>query len=252
MSNTLDKDGIFKIFLPASVVKAGKDKDGKRWIQGIASTSHKDLQNEYVMQDGLDFSYFLKHGHLNNDHKQGPENIVGEPTDAKITKDGLWIKGFLFKGKENADYWWEHINSLEQSGSNRKVGFSVEGKVKKKVGAKIVECWIKNVAITASPVNTHTWAEIAKSLSGSELIEGEDEEKALSAGSAAGQSLVPESLEGSAKIQTYKSLADVPQDMSLSQDEYVTILQLEHGWSKATAKAVTDAIFIEKGIGKVK
>lgn len=240
----------FNFFLPATVMKAGTDSDGKRWIQGIASTSHKDLQDESVEQTGLDFSYFLKHGHFNNDHQQGPENLVGEPTEAKVTKDGFWIKGFLYKGKECADYWWEHINSLNQSGSKRSVGFSIEGKVKKKSGTKIVSCWIKNVAITANPVNTNTWAEIAKSLSGSLLIEGEDEEKALSAGSAGGLSMQPESLEGSNKIQTYKSLSDVPTDVSLSFDEYVTVLQMEKGWSRATATAVVDAIFIEKGIGE--
>mgnify|MGYP000849498386 FL=1 len=244
----------FKFFLPATMVKAGKDKDGKRWIQGIASTDHMDRQNESVKQAGLDFSYFLKHGHFNNDHQQGPENLVGEPTEAKLTKDGFWIKGFIYKGKECADYWWEHINSLAQSGSDRKVGFSIEGKVKKKSGTKIVSCWIKNVAITANPVNTNTWAEIAKSLSGSLLIEGEDEEdeeKALSAGSAGGLALQPESLEGSEKVTTYKSLADVPPEMSLSHDEYVTVLQLEKGWSRATAAAVVDAIFISKGIESV-
>jgi hypothetical protein len=240
----------FHFFLPATVMKAGTDKDGKRWIQGIASTSHKDLQDESVEQSGLDFSYFLKHGHFNNDHQQGPENLVGEPTEAKVTKDGFWIKGFIYKGKECADYWWEHINSLSQSGSKRQVGFSIEGKVKKKSGTKIVSCWIKNVAITANPVNTNTWAEIAKSLSGSLLIEGEDDEKALSAGSAGGLSMQPESLEGSNKIQTYKSLSDVPTDVSLSFDEYVTVLQMEKGWSRATATAVVDAIFIEKGIGE--
>lgn len=238
--------------MPATVVKAGKDADGKRWIQGIASTHHKDLQNETVDQDGLDFSYFLKHGHFNNDHQQGPENLVGEPTEAKLTKDGFWIKGFLYKGKECSDYWWEHITALRNSGSDRKVGFSIEGKVKKKSGSRIISCWIKNVAITANPVNTNTWAEIAKSLSGSVLIEGEgeEEEKALSAGSAGGLALQPESLEGLNKIQTYKSLRDVPSDVSLTFDEYVTVLQLEKGWSRATAQAVVDAIFIEKGIGE--
>ena len=242
----------FNFFLPATVFKAGEDKDGKRWIQGIASTADKDLQNEIVEQGGLDFSYFLKHGHFNNDHKQGPEHLVGEPTEARVTKDGFWIKGFLYKGKECADYWWEHINALQQSGSNRKVGFSIEGKVKKKSGTRIVSCWIKNVAITANPVNTSTWAEIAKSLSGNFLVEGEgeEEEKALAAGSPGGMAMQPESLEGSNKIQTYKSLADVPPELSLTFDEYVTVLQLEKGWSRATAQAVVEAIFIEKGIGE--
>lgn len=243
------KEETFNFFLPASVIKSGKDSDGKRWIQGIASTAHMDLQGESVLQDGIDFSYFLTDGWINDDHKQGPEAIVGEPVEAKLTKKGLWIKGFLYKGKERSDYWWEHLNSLVASGSSRKVGFSIEGKVKRKSGSKIEKCWIKNIAITNSPVNTQTWAEIAKSLSSEAWASEEDEEKALSAGGM-GAALQPESLEGSNKITTYKSLADVPSDVSLSFDEYVTVLQLEKGWSRATAVAVVDAIFIEKGIGK--
>ena len=245
----MDTTQTFKFFMPASVIKAGKDKDGKRWIEGIASTHHLDLQNERVEQRGLDFSYFLKHGFFNNDHKHGVENLVGEPTEARITKDGFRVKGFLYKNKEESDKWWEHFNTIGQSDSDRKVGFSIEGKVKKKEGTNIKECWIKNIAITASPVNTHTWAEIAKSLAGSEIVEGEEEEKALSASSMGGRALSPESLEGSNKITTYKSLADVPSGITLTQDEYVTVVQLEHGYSRATAKAVVDAIYIQNGIG---
>lgn len=245
------KDGTFKFWMAATAVKSGKDKDGKRWIQGLASTKHMDLQNETVDQKGLDFSYFLKHGNFNNDHKTGPENLVGEPTEARITKDGMWVKGFLYKGKSESDKWWEHFQALESSDSDRKVGFSIEGRVQKKEGTNIKECWIKNIAITANPVNTHTWAEIAKSLSGSEIVEGtEDEEKALSASSMGGRALSPESLEGSLKIQTYKSLADIPPGVSLSFKEYVTVVQLEHGYSRATAQAVVDAIHIENGIGE--
>ena len=241
----------FKFWMPATAVKSGKDKAGKRWIQGVASTNHMDLQNESVDQKGLDFSYFLEHGNFNDDHKQGPKHEVGEPTEARITKDGMYVKGFLYQGKEKADEWWEHFQALESSGSDRKVGFSIEGKIKKKSGTNIKECWIKNIAITFHTVNTNTWAEIAKSLSGSEIVEGiEEEEKALSAGSMGGRALSPESLEGSPKITTYKSLGDIPSGVSLSFDEYVTVVQLEHGYSKATAKAVVDAIFIEHGIGE--
>lgn len=244
------KDGSFKFWMPATAVKSGKDKDGKRWIQGVASTNHMDLQNETVDQKGLDFSYFLKHGNFNNDHKSGPENLVGEPTEARITKEGMYVKGFLYRGKGCADEWWEHFQALESSGSNRRVGFSIEGKISAKEGSNIKKCWIKNIAITQNPVNTNTWAEIAKSLSGSEVVEGTEEEKALSAGSMGGRALSPESLEGSPKITTYKSLGDIPSGVSLSFDEYVTVVQLEHGYSKATAKAVVDAIFIEHGIGE--
>jgi len=253
MSNNIET---FSFFLPATVTKSGETKDGKRWIQGIASTDHLDLQGEKVLQDGLDYSYFLEHGYINDDHKPGPENKVGEPTEAKITKDGFWIKGFLYKGKERSDYWWEHLTSLEQSQASRKVGFSIQGKVKRKSGNRIEKCWIQDVAITASPVNVKTWAEIAKSLSEASWDECDcgackvcEGNKALSARGMGG-SLMPESLEGSNKVTTYKSLSAVPEDAVLSYDEYVNVLQLDpnFGYSRATAKAVVDAIFMEKGL----
>lgn len=253
----MSKDTIekFNFFLPADCIKAEEDADGKRWIQGIASTEHTDLQGEKVAQKGIEYDYFLRHGFINNDHLSGVENKVGEPVEAKITDKGFWIKGFLYKGKEKADYWWEHLQSLKHSGGKRKVGFSIQGKVKKKNGNKITKCWIQDVAITASPVNTKTWAEIAKSLSESEweapccadAPNCECSKKALSAGGMGG-ALVPESLEGSAKITTYKSLDSVPDDVNLSFTECVQILQLSKGWSRPTAEAVVDAIWLEKGL----
>lgn len=251
------REEIFNFWLPATVLKAETDKDGKRWIQGVASTDHLDLQGERVTQKGIDFNYFLKKGYINDDHNSGPEYKVGEPTEAKVTKDGFWLKGFLYKGQERSDYWWKFLNSLEESGSSRRVGFSIQGKVERRAGNKIDKCWIQDVAITAAPVNTHTWAEIIKSLSSESWCEvakgcspdcsGDcDHEKALSTSS--GAAMIPESLEGGAKIQTYKSFSDIPEGTDLSYDDCVRVLQLDKGWSRPTAQAVADAIFIEKGL----
>ncbi len=240
------------------------DKDGKRWIQGIASTSHRDLQGEVVQQNGVDYSYFLKHGYINDDHKDGPENKVGEPTECRMTQKGLWLKGFLYPGKERSDYWWEHINVLRDSGSNRKVGFSIQGKVQRREGRTIAKCWLQDVAITASPVNTNTWAEICKSLGSQQwclhpwdpvckggcctcgpalksLESGEeDEDKALSAGGM-GATLVPQSLEGSAKVQTHKALDRISYGGAIEHC-------VEQGYSQASARAFVDAIFVNQGI----
>jgi hypothetical protein len=165
----------FSCFVPMQqvVVKGGPDgadKSGKRWIQGIASTDGRDLQGEILEQNGIDLTYFLKHGYFNDDHKSGPEFKVGQPTEAKLTKNGLWVKGFLFKNPNSteetrADYYWNLMNQLQASGSDRKVGFSIQGKVIRRNGTKIEKCWIQDIAITTQPVNVATWAEIAKSLS---------------------------------------------------------------------------------------
>lgn len=239
-------------------------KDTRRYIQGIASTDDVDLQNETIVQSGIDTSYFMKYGYINDDHKPGPEHKVGEPVECRITKAGLWIKAFLYKGQERAEYWWSFMQSLAQSDANRKVGFSIQGKVLRRAGGSILKCWLQDIAITASPVNTKTWAEIVKSLCKERFCvhpwktlekackgcpgkaacsAHEEEEKALSAGGSlsggGGRILIPQSLEGGARAR--KSL---PNQVTLN--DAIEYLQIEKGLSPASAKAVADAIFTLK------
>lgn len=222
--------------MPAQVIKSEasskKSSDGRRWICGIASTADKDLQNEVVEQSGLDLSYFLKHGYLNNDHKPGFKNKVGQPTEAKLTKDGLWIKGFLFKNHETADEIWELMNALDASGAQRKIGFSIQGKVVKREGNVIKRAFLTDIAVTPSPVNTSTWAEIVKSLgSASWDTSSEDEEKALTSSSAVSST---ESLDSSTQEDTSKSL---------SFDEAVASIQLASGLSRTDSQLLAAAAF---------
>ena len=237
-------DDTFEFWMPAQAIvlakgkKNGADEDGRRWIQGIASTSSRDLQGEIIDQKGIDFSYFLKNGFFNWDHKEGPDEKVGEPTQCKLTKNGLWVKGFLWKNKTRSDGIWEMMNSIASSGSSRRMGFSIQGKVKRRAGHVIKECWIQDVAVTACPVNTSTWAEIAKSLSlqtwdVNKALDEEDEKKALSAG---GSPLVPESLEG--KQKDVKTL-----DKGLSFNESVVWIQSSTGMSQDDARAAARTIF---------
>jgi len=139
----------FHFFMPVEKISKAESKDGKRWIQGVASTDDRDLQGEVVRQNGIDYGYFLKYGYINDDHKEGPEHKVGEPAECRITPAGLWLKGFLYKGKERAEYWWDHITALAANESNRKVGFSIQGKVLRREGNTIAKCWLQDVAITA-------------------------------------------------------------------------------------------------------
>jgi hypothetical protein len=232
----------FSCWVPAQAVlvkssKDGADSTGKRWVQGIASTASRDLQGEIVDQDGIDFSYFLKSGYFNNDHKPGFENKVGQPTECKITKNGLWVKGFLFKNHAQADTIWELLSSLAASDSDRRVGFSIQGKVVRRAGQKIQKCWIQDIAITPAPVNHTTWCEIAKSLSAQswDLTKDKDareaEEKALT---AAGP-LVPESLGNKLKEETTSK--------SFTFDEAVEHLVKSIGVDKDTAESIARITF---------
>lgn len=234
------KDDTFTCWMPAQAImmkggsKTSEDNQGRRWIQGIASTESRDLQGEVVKQKGIDFSYFLKYGYFNHDHKPGEANRVGEPTEAKLTKQGLWVKGYLYPAgtKKTADEIWEHMHAVEAAGGRRRVGFSIQGKVQRREGNVISKCWIQEIAVTSCPVNTSTWAEIAKSLAAEKWDDSEeDEEKAMT---ASGSPLVPESLDGKAKK------TDVSKSLSFEESVayIVTTTGLDRGAAEAAARVV--------------
>jgi len=233
----------FSCFVPIKqmIVKSGDkgaDKSGKRWIQGIASTDGRDLQGEIIEQKGIDFDYFLKHGYFNDDHKAGPEYKVGQPTHAELTKNGLFVKGFLFKNPDStketrADYYWNLMNELRESGSDRKVGFSIQGKVIRRAGNKIEKCWIQDIAITTQPVNTASWAEIAKSLSAA-WGNVEDTSKAMDSVSSVAK---VESLDEEEKKTVEKS-------QLLTRQEAIDLVKSELGLSDTdTVQAIVNVAF---------
>jgi len=218
----------FGFCVPAEIAKAD-GRNGQRPIRGVASTPAVDLQSETVVQKGMDLRYFLKHGYFNDDHKPGFKNKVGQPTVAVIKRVtdstgnkvlGLWVEGYLWaKGTHaGADAIRELALALAASGSDRQLGFSIQGKVLQRDGNKILKAWIQDIAITPSPVNTRTWMElvndmakswatvdemdtVAKSLGPQPSIGEPDADKALAV--AGGSPVVPESLEEDLKVQTY-------------------------------------------------
>jgi len=200
-------ESTFDFWVP--IVKAKTKEDGSlRVIEGIASTTDIDLQNETVDQRGIDFKYFLNHGYFNWDHKPGSENKIGEPWECRITPKGLYVKGMLYKGKKVADDVWEHIQTLSKNeDSKRRVGFSLQGKTVRRNGNEILKCWIQDIAITTAPINHNTYLDIVKSLGTSSWCDDPSSSictccmnKTLS---ATGSVLVPESLDSNAKVQLY-------------------------------------------------
>ncbi len=221
-------DNEFRFFLP--IEKGGvKEKDGERFVYGVASTEDLDLDQEVVSASGLrkSLDYFLKHGRIDYDHKSKdePKFIVGEPVAANFDgQNRFHIKGRLYKGMEIAEQVW----SLLKAGSTR-LGWSIGGKVLKKAMhfdkslnkfvPKVVEALINHVAITPHPKNVMTFAtanaygDFMKSLAAPEstvgtilnlggkefiLADREQFEKAISAGS--GSPIVPQSLESDVKV----------------------------------------------------
>lgn len=193
-----------------------------RWLHLFASSPAEDIQRERVHPlptdkgRGILYRYHVAKGFFTDEHDQrirDPKNPdpqtnllrvipaarIGEPRDARATEAGLDIWGVLYEGDSShragcvchgcrADWWWALAETLERSGSSRRIGASVDGKVIKRepgpdaarnpdgshatnpdgslVGpCDVWECWVGDTALTLMPVNPNTYAEIVKSLS---------------------------------------------------------------------------------------
>lgn len=187
-----------KFYVPITETKMIKSVDNKKLkgksiigkIKGIASTPDLDYEQEQVVQEGLDISSFLEKGFLNWDHDN--TKIVGFPDKkaTKLTKQGLYVEGYLLD-TEIGRMAWDTANALQKSGTDRRLGFSIEGQViKQDKKGKILKARVTNIALTPTPVNPYTsWDTVAKSLTAN----------------ATGNALIKESLEN-AKIYCQKGL----------------------------------------------
>lgn len=139
----------------------GGDGATKAYIEGVISSDSVDLQGDKILQEGMVWDYFVRRGWLNYEHQQGPENIVGVPTEVKAIdlgggKRGTYLKGYLLVDRPKAREIVETVSALKKATSDRKIGFSVEGQVlaRDPKNPKIItKSRILNVSITAHPVN---------------------------------------------------------------------------------------------------
>ena len=232
----------FDFEMPIDFFEKADAADGKtRRIGGIASIETRDRQDETILQRGLDFSDFISNGWFNDNHSKTTTDILGYPemvqyfkkgqnlpNGSKAKADGHWVEGYLLN-TEKADKVWELGKALQAT--NRRLGFSVEGKILRRTGPKdkiIAKALVRNTAITNCPVNADANMEILiKSLKAVEDTDPDELEKTLSMGTAtttaptgpqtgegAGQVLATESLEQDKKPnledeeETKKSLTD--------------------------------------------
>lgn len=177
MTNYFIGEDSFRVFLPqvafAKSSDADEDSYNSRKLAGIMSTQRKDRQDEDVIAKGLEFDEFLHNGHFNDNHSQETSAIVGYPEKVQyhsslekygIKAPGWTCEGYVLKGTKRSDGIWELAQSLAQI-PNKKLGFSIEGKVLRRSDKTIERAKIRNVAITNCPVNTDcTWDVLSKSM----------------------------------------------------------------------------------------
>jgi hypothetical protein len=165
----------FTVWAPACVdiiEKSGDDVEATRPIGGWCSTENLDRQDEVVVARGLDFSEFVAWGYFNDNHKQDTHSPLGYPRLARLEKGRWWTEGNLLTAWPPADRVWELAKALKKSRAPRNLGFSIEGKVMERDGAKIVRAKVRNVAITSAPVNTAcTWNILSKAFAPMKVVE---------------------------------------------------------------------------------
>jgi hypothetical protein len=176
----------FNFFLPIDFEKAQNKKGEKIMkIKGIASTSDEDSEGEILEPIGFDLSRFLEIGYLNYNHgaKNDVGKIIGEPTLANITPAGeLYVEGFLYSGHPLAESVWNLAETLQKNGSNRKIGFSIEGRATARdpVNPKrITKALLTGLAITSTPVNGKTYLDICKGIQEEDFTEFKYDHEAM-------------------------------------------------------------------------
>lgn len=172
-------------FLPAEICKSSIDEHGREVMEmeGIASTTDQDSDEEELNPSGYDLKPFLDNGIVNWNHrsKDNPDTVVGEPVIATITPDNkMYVKVRLYPDMEKARQVYNLGKVLEKNSSTRKLGFSIEGiplerdPFNKK---RILKAKITGLAITPTPKNKNTFASIVKGEYSEPFVEEEEDEE---------------------------------------------------------------------------
>lgn len=181
----------FNFWIPIDIEKARSNKekeDDSRYdnmvFEGVASDDSEDDEGESMNPSGFVLDRFLKSGLLNLDHltSRAKENKsrfwIGEPIDAYVKDNKFFVKGKLWKKSPEARAFWDKCIQMSESGSSRKPGMSIEGKVieRDKVNPrKVNKALITNVALTFQPVNTNSFFDIVKGRQSKDFIDYEFE-----------------------------------------------------------------------------
>lgn len=162
------------VFIPidiaGSIKKSQEEGNGEDWyIRGFASTPDLDLQGDIVQPSGIDINYFTSNGWINYEHQQDAGSTIGVPTENCYIdfQKGLFVEAKLFKDHPLAQEMWSLAQNIEKSGAQRKLGFSIEGGIRKRNDRdnRIIEdLEIRNIAVTKNPANPKaTWEKFMKS-----------------------------------------------------------------------------------------
>lgn len=173
----------FNFYVPIEIEKSkGDTKKEDRYknmvFHGLASDNSKDMDDEMLEPSGYDLDYFLHNGFFNYDHMAKATGdssfFIGEPLEANIDGDKLFVKGKLWEASQKAREVWDTILTMQESGSNRKMGMSIEGQAlerDKNNPKRVTKARITGIAITMNPCNSNSWLDIIKGQQKEDYIE---------------------------------------------------------------------------------
>ena len=178
----------FNFWLPIDLVEKAKGNlnkdDDSRYdnmiFEGLASDDSVDWEGEEMEPNGFILDYFLENGLINLDHlpsraeKNKSAYWIGEPLDGWVKDNKFYVKGRLWKKSPEARAFWDKCIQMEESGSTRKPGMSIEGKVlerDKNNRRRVKKALITNLALTFEPVNSNSFFDIVKGLQSADFVD---------------------------------------------------------------------------------
>jgi hypothetical protein len=159
----------FRFYTEGFTIKKAKDEEGKKVMRigGIASTNDLDAQGEVLLVEGMDISR-LEGATCNWQHQslKNPASIIGIITKAeKRIGKGLYLECTLFDDSQMAKDVYDLTRRLNKASTKQTMAFSIEGRAthRDEINPKIVtKSIITSTAITPTPINRNTFAEIIK------------------------------------------------------------------------------------------
>ena len=166
-------------WVPLEIFEKAEDGRIRKKIRGIASTEHFDLQDDRLLQGGIDFDPLMMGGWFNDNHSKKTADVLGYPdriAPVEVVDDhGRKVKATLVEGYLLDTPEAKRIADLAESlkGTPRQLGFSLEGDILKRDTRDnriVVKARVRNIAITNCPVNPYTSLSLVKSMQTAERL----------------------------------------------------------------------------------
>lgn len=163
-------DDNFTIWVPFETLSKA-DKNGKKEmiVGGVAltDTMGEDKEGEIIEVEGLDCSPFLQSGFVNWHHQAGkdPSAVIGEPISVEKKDGKLFVTSRLYNESKKAVDVYNLGQTLQKSGSNRRLGYSMEGKALERDPlnpGRVKKSKLFHLAITPAPIGNGTGMTVIK------------------------------------------------------------------------------------------